>query len=58
MAAYHAFTRNVRTTGGRDHLYVHYFGAIVDDGGASVDVLWEQELVAHPKHARFRTIAR
>jgi hypothetical protein len=43
---------------GGDHLYVHYFGAIVDDGGASVDVLWEQELVAHPKHARFRTIAR
>jgi hypothetical protein len=44
----------VRATGRRDHLYLHYFGAIVDDDDASVDVSWEQELVAHPKDARVR----
>jgi hypothetical protein len=33
----------------------HYFGAIVDDGGASVGVSWGQGLVvAHPKDARVR----
>jgi hypothetical protein len=42
----------VRTTGRRDHQYLHYFGAIVDDGGASVGVSWGQELVAHPKDSR------
>jgi hypothetical protein len=40
--------------GRRDRLYLHYFGAIVDDGGASVGVSWGQELVAHPKDARVR----
>ncbi len=44
----------VRTTGRRDRLYQHYFGAIVDDGDASVGVSWVQELVAHPKDARVR----
>jgi hypothetical protein len=39
----------VRVTGRRDGLYLYYFGAIVDDDSASVDVSWEQELVAHPK---------
>ncbi len=44
----------VRTTGRRDGIYLYYFGAIVDDDDASVDVSWEQELVAHPKDARVR----
>jgi hypothetical protein len=44
----------VRTTGRRDRIYLHYFGAIVDDGLAFVDLSYEQELVAHPKDAGAR----
>jgi hypothetical protein len=44
----------VRATGRRDGIYLYYFGAIVDDNDAFVDVSWEQELVAHPKDARVR----
>jgi hypothetical protein len=44
----------VRTTGRRDRLYLHYFGAIADDGPAFADVSWEQELVVHPRDGRIR----
>jgi len=44
----------VRTTGRRDRIYLHYFGAIVDDSQEFADVSWEQELVAHPKDAGVR----
>jgi hypothetical protein len=45
----------VRTTGRRDRIYLHYFGAIVDDGPAFVDVSCDnQALVAHPKEAGVR----
>jgi len=44
----------VRTTGRRDRIYLHYFGAIVDDSQEFVDVSWEQELVTHPKDAGVR----
>jgi hypothetical protein len=44
----------VRTTGRRDRRYLYYFGAIVDDSQAFVDVSCEQELVAHPKDAGVR----
>lgn len=43
----------VSTTGRRDRIYLHYFGAIVDDGPSFVDVTYEQkqELVPNPKEA-------
>jgi hypothetical protein len=44
----------VRTSGRRDRIYLHYFGAIVDDSPDFVDVSWEQELVEHPKDAKVR----
>jgi hypothetical protein len=44
----------VRTTGRRDRRYLHYFGAIVDDGPGFIDVTCEQALVEHPKDARVR----
>jgi hypothetical protein len=44
----------VRTSGRRDGIYLHYFGAIVDDGPGFVDVTCEQELVTHPKEAGVR----
>ena len=44
----------VRTTGRRDRIYLYYFGAIVDDGPAFIDVSWDQELVGHPKDAGVR----
>lgn len=44
----------VRTTGRRDRIYLHYFGAIVDDGPAFVDVSCDQAVVAHPKEAGVR----
>ncbi|TDU81577.1 hypothetical protein EI77_00887 [Prosthecobacter fusiformis] len=44
----------LRTTGRRDRLYLHYFGAILDDGPGFVDITWEQEIVAHPKDAGVR----
>jgi hypothetical protein len=44
----------VRTAGGRDHIYLRYFGAIVDDGTDFVDISDEQKLVAHPKDAKVR----
>jgi hypothetical protein len=43
-----------RTSGRRDGIYLHYFGAIVDDAQAFVNVSWEQELVEHPKDASVR----
>lgn len=44
----------VRTTGRCDGIYLHYFGAIVDDGPGFVDVTYEQKLVRHPRDARIR----
>ena len=44
----------VRTTGRRDGTYLHYFGAIVDDGPSFVEVTYEQELVPTPKEAGVR----
>lgn len=44
----------VRTTGRRNRLYLHYFGAIVDDGPGFVEVECEQEVVDHPGLARVR----
>jgi hypothetical protein len=44
----------VRTTGRRDGIYLHYFGAIVDDGPGFVDATCQQELVTHPRDARIR----
>ena len=44
----------IRTSGRRDRLYLHYFGAIVDDSYRFVNVFWGQELVEHPKDARVR----
>jgi|SRR5271165_2193649 len=44
----------VRTTGRRDRIYLHYFGAIVDDGPAFVDGSCDQELVKHPKESGVR----
>lgn len=44
----------VRTSGRRDGIFLHYFGAIVDDAPAFVDVSWEQELVEHPKDSGVR----
>ena len=44
----------VRTTGRRDRLYLHYFGAIADDGPTFIDLLCRQSLVVHPKDARVR----
>jgi hypothetical protein len=44
----------LRTTGRRDRIYLHYFGAILDDGPGFVDVSWEQKLVAHPRDAGVR----
>jgi hypothetical protein len=44
----------IRTSGRRDGIYLHYFGAIVDDAPAFVDVSWEQELVGHPREAGIR----
>ncbi len=41
----------IRTSGRRDGLYLHYFGAIVDDSQDFVNVSWEQELVEHPMDA-------
>ena len=46
----------VRTSGRRDGVYLHYFGAIADDDQASVDVSFTQELVEHPKNASVRVI--
>ena len=42
------------TTGRRDGIYLHYFGAIVDDGPGFVEVMYEQELVPDPKEAGVR----
>ena len=44
----------VRTTGRRDRLYLHYFGAIADDGPTFIDLLCRQSLVVHPKDAQVR----
>ena len=44
----------VRTSGRRDGIYLHYFGAIVDDAQAFVDVRWEQRLVSQPRDAGVR----
>jgi hypothetical protein len=44
----------IRTSGRRDGIYLHYFGAIVDDAPAFVDVSREQELVGHPREAGIR----
>jgi hypothetical protein len=44
----------IRTSGRRDGLYLHYFGAIVDDSHRFLNVSWDQELVEHPKDARVR----
>jgi hypothetical protein len=44
----------VCTTGRRDRIYLHYFGAIVDDGPTFVDVSWTQEPVGHPREAGVR----
>jgi hypothetical protein len=44
----------IRTSGRRDGIYLHYFGAIIDDAEEFVDVSWEQELVEHPKDAGVR----
>jgi hypothetical protein len=41
----------VRTSGRREGIYLHYFGAIVDDAPDFVDVSYEQELVTHPREA-------
>jgi hypothetical protein len=46
----------IRTSGRRDGIYLHYFGAIVDDAPAFADVSWEQELVGHPRDARVRVM--
>ena len=44
----------MRTTGRRNGVYLHYFGAIVDDGLGFVDLEWRQELVKHPRDAGIR----
>jgi hypothetical protein len=44
----------VRTTGRRDRIHLHYFGAIVDDGPGFIEVTYEQELVPDPKEAGVR----
>ncbi len=44
----------VRTSGRRDRKYLHYFGAIIDDGPGFIDLTLSQVLVDHPKDARVR----
>lgn len=44
----------VKTTGRKDKKYLHYFGAIVDDGPEYVEIILNQELVNHPKDAFVR----
>lgn len=44
----------VRATGRRDRIYLHYFGAFVDDGPAFVDLSWKQKLVVHPRDGGVR----
>ena len=46
----------VRTSGRRDGLYLHYFGAIIDDGPDFVDVRCSQEIVDHPRNAGVRVV--
>lgn len=46
----------VRTSGRRDGLYLHYFGAIVDDGPGFVNIRWSQDVVDHPRNACVRVI--
>jgi hypothetical protein len=44
----------VGTTGRGDGIYLHYFGAIVDDCPKFAELTWHQELVQHPKDAGVR----
>jgi hypothetical protein len=44
----------VKTTGRKDKKYLHYFGAILDDGPQFVDIHFKQEYVKHPKNACVR----
>ena len=46
----------VRTTGRSDRLYLHYFGAIVDDGPGFVELTWSQQAVSNPRDARLEII--
>ncbi|RYX86601.1 hypothetical protein EON83_00015 [bacterium] len=46
----------VSTTGRSDGLYLHYFGAIVDDSPDHVQTEYRQQLVSHPSQARTRII--
>ena len=46
----------VRTSGRRDGIYLHYFGAIIDDGPNFVDVRSSQEIVDHPRDAGVRVV--
>ncbi len=46
----------VRTSGRRDGMYLHYFGAIIDDGPGFVDVQWSQKVVDHPRDAGVRVL--
>lgn len=41
----------VGTTGRRDRIFLHYFGAILDDGPEFIKVRCDQRLVRHPKDA-------
>ncbi len=44
----------VKTTGRKDRKYLHYFGAIVDDGPEYIDLQVKQDPVNHPKDAFVR----
>jgi hypothetical protein len=46
----------IRASGRRDGLYLHYFGAIIDDAADFVDVQWSQEIVDHPRDAGVRVV--